>query len=733
MIIAALVTQPVAIFCIVLVIILAAPLLLNRLKIPHIIGMIVAGVVVGPYGFDILDRDSSFAIFGQVGLLYLMFLAGLEIDMFHLKLNLKRGLLFGLFTLLVPLILGVVTSVWLLRLDWLTSLLLGSMYASHTLIAYPVATRYGITRAPAVLIAIVGTIIAVIGALLVLGATISVEREGSFNPSALFKMLGLLAIYCLFILYTYPRLTRLFFKHVADKVTQYVYVLAMVFFAAVGAQLIGLEAVLGAFFAGLVLNRYVPSGSSLMASIEFVGNALFIPYFLISVGMMINVRVIMDASTLAVSGIMLAVALVSKWLPAYLAQRINRLSKASRGVMFGLTTAHTAVALAVVTLGFSLGMLSEQILNSTVLVILVTCALAPMFTASAAAKLKVEMLESDARNGADDMRQQRVNNTLISVGSPIVAQSLVDLAMLMRNQRGRHNYYAIHVRTDNSATSKAVSLNALETAQKAGAAANTKVETLDRYDLNVVTGIINAMNERDITEVIVGIHRRSTVIDTFLGNNIGQLLRATNKMVIITRCFIPPNTLTRIVVYVPQKAQYESGFNRWVRLIARLASQIGCRVIFCCSAEVQPLIRGIIHHENCGVRSEYRTVEQWDDFIVISNEVLDDDLFVLIGARANSVSYSSELADIPSFLQKYFSQNNLLFIYPEQFGEQEQTALSFAGPMSTTLDTTPSPLWRRTKAAWRRLGVIKKSWTHRNRKPKIDIRDADDSNSSPQS
>ncbi|MDE6654651.1 MAG: cation:proton antiporter, partial [Muribaculaceae bacterium] len=201
---------------------------------PHIIGMIVAGIIVGPHGFNILANDDSFEIFGQVGLLYLMFLAGLEIDMYHLRLNLRRGVLFGVLTLVVPLMLGVFTSVWILHLDWPTSFLLGSMYASHTLISYPVAARLGITRSPAVLISIVGTIIAVIGALLVLAATVNIEEKGVFDVGGLLLMLGKLACYCAVVLYAYPRLTRMFFKRYSDKVTQYVFVMAMVFLCGVG-------------------------------------------------------------------------------------------------------------------------------------------------------------------------------------------------------------------------------------------------------------------------------------------------------------------------------------------------------------------------------------------------------------------------------------------------------------------------------------------------------------------
>lgn len=685
---AALVTQPIPIFFIVLAIILLAPLLLNRLKIPHIVGMIVAGVVIGPYGLDVLQADSSFAIFGQVGLLYLMFLAGLEIDMYHLRLNLRRGLLFGVLTLVIPLVAGVLTSVWLLRLGWLTSSLLGAMYASHTLISYPVAARYGITKSPAVVVAVVGTIIAVTGALMVIAVTVTVDRENGFNPLDLLWLMARMAIWVGAILYAYPRVTRWFFKTYGDRVTQYVFVLAMVFLAAWTAQLIGLEGILGAFLAGLVLNRYVPPASSLMSSIEFVGNALFIPYFLIGVGMMINLRVVADWTTLGVAGIMLAVALISKWLPAWITQRVYGYGASSRKVLFGLTSAHTAVALAVVSLGYSMGLLNSVVLNATILVILVSCGLAPLITAAGAPKLKISMTGDD-----DILRHTRVNNTLIAVDNPLITPQLVELGLLMRNDRGQHNFYAIHVRNDRGTQAKAISRQALDIARRTAAAVDMTLEEIDRYDLNTVTGIINAADERDITEIILGLHRRGTVIDTFLGAKIEGLLRLTSRMIIINRIYIPLNTVTRIVVWVPRSAQYETGFSRWVRGLARLTRQLGCRIIFCSHADCQPLIRGVIYHGNYDIRCEFRTVESLDDMIVMMHRVLDDDLFVFISARSNSVSYTDEVTEMFPLIQRNFSRNNLMIIYPEQFGEQVALT-SFVDPLSSDITRTASPRWR---------------------------------------
>lgn len=722
----ALVNNPVAIFLIVLGIILLAPLLLNKLKIPHIIGMIVAGVVVGPYGFNILADDSSFEIFGEVGLLYLMFLAGIEIDMYHLKLNLKRGLVFGALTFIIPMVMGAVASVYLLKIDWLTSILLASMYASHTLISYPVAARFGITKSPAVLIAIVGTIIAVIGALLVLGGAINVHQVGSFESSAIAWLLCKLAMYCAAVLYVYPRLTRLFFKTYSDNVTQYVFVLAMVLLSALVAKLIGLEAVLGAFFAGLVLNRYIPTSSTLMSRIEFVGNALFIPYFLIGVGMMINVRVIGNVETLWVTAVMLVIALSSKWIAAWGAQKIYKMNGAERDVMFGLTTAHTAVALAVVTIGYNMvmpdgtRMMDETILNGTVLVILVTCAIAPIVTTRAAARIKLQMVENDIEQQKE--RKRHTSHTLIAVSNPLTAGGLVELALLSRPEKRseRDTLYAINVRNDNTPSAKALARSVLDISVKAAAAAGSELSTIERYDLNTVTGVVNTVEERDITELFIGMHRKSTVIDTFLGGKTEQLLKLTNKMVVISRCYIPPNTVTRIVVYVPPKAEFETGFTRWLHTLGNLARELGCRIIFCCNNDSRRVIAGVLRRDKFTIRSEYRQVEDRDDFLLLSSRVLDDDLFVVIGARPASVSFSNDMAELPGFMQKNFSRNNIIVIYPEQFGD-EMPMESFSDPLASDISSTPSTLMIRVRAFAAKISL----WLHLRRENKRRKRNKD--------
>lgn len=702
MILLALATNPVTIFFIVLVIILLAPILLNKLNIPHIIGLIAAGVIVGPYGLDILDRDSSFLIFGEVGLLYLMFLAGLEIDMFRLKMNLRKGLLFGLATFFIPMILGILSSVYLLRLDWLTSVLLASMYAAHTLIAYPVVTRFGITKSPAVLIAVVGTIIAVIGSLLVIAAVVNIHQVGEFRISSVGYLLLKLLAYCIATLYLYPRITRWFFKNYSDPVTQFVFVLAMVFCSAWVAGMIGLEAVLGAFFAGLVLNRYVPAGSTLMSRIEFVGNALFIPYFLIGVGMMINIQVVTNTSTLITTGYMLAVAILSKWIPAWMAQKINLMDGNERRLLFGLTSAHTAVALAVVTIGYNLydaegnRMMDETILNGTILVILITCAIAPIATARAAAKIKMKELNEAAM----EEDSPKSTNLLIPIANPVTARSLVELGLLMTSRytsEKKQNLFALHVRNDNSGSSKAIGRNALDLAKQAAAAADVRIKTIERYDLNIITGITNVMEERDINGVILGMHRKATVIDSFFGSKVEQLLKSSNRMIIIFKSYIPLNTISRIIVSVPENAQFESGFRKWVTTVGNLSHELGCRMIFLSPPAIHGYIRAVLKAENLSVRAEYKEMNSYDDFIIIANKIHDDDLFIQVSSRTNAISYSPDMAEIPGFLQKYFSSNNLMVIYPEQFEGDGLNTPTFVDPMSTDISSSPSAIYVRLR------------------------------------
>ncbi len=720
-----LVSSPGLIFLIVLAIILLVPMLLNRIKIPHVIGMIIAGMVVGPYGFNVLARDMSFEVFGQVGLLYLMFLAGVEIDMYHLKRNLKRGIVFGLFTFFVPLLLGAVSAAIFLKFNAITAVLMASMFAAHTLLAYPIVSRFGLTTNRAVVIAVAGTIFTVLGSLMVLAGTVSVARYGELGIGELARLLGGLVAYCLGVVYVYPRVTRWYFKHYNDTIAQFVYILAMVFLSAETAAWIGLEGVFGAFFAGIVLNRFIPARSALMGRIEFVGNALFIPYFLIGVGMLINVRALVAGwDSLYMAAVMSATAMAGKWLAAFLTQRVFKMLPVERSMMYQLSNAHTAVALAVVTIGLKIGIFPEPVLDGTVVMILVTCTVSSLGTARAAQRLK-ELTMSDTAIVDDEENRKKLAavNTLIPVVNPLSATELVSLALMMHDVRpgGHNHFFALHVRNDNSASSRAVGQNSLDIAEQAAASVDVPLKTIERYDLNFVTGVLNTMEERDINEVVIGLHRRTAVIDSFFGEKLTQLLKATYRMLVISRCYIPVNTMRRLVVVVPDKAQYETGFVRWVKCIGNLGRQLGCKAVFFTSAGTRPYIEAVIKKWGYAFRREYREMEQWDDIVLLANKIIDDDLFVVVTARTASMSYDPGMASLPEFLRKYFADNNLIVIYPEQFGP-EAVVPAIGDAISADVETVPSLLWLKAGRWLRRIHELKRRIFSNPDKPrKLDL------------
>lgn len=350
-------TDPIPIFLLVLLIILSAPLL-NKVKIPHIIGLILAGMLLGPFGLNVLANDKSFELFGKVGILYIMFLAGLEIDLNTFKKNRSKGLVFGVLTFLIPMILGILSGFYILKFDWITSTLLASMYASHTLIAYPIVSKMGISKHRAISITVAGTIFTVTGALLILAAIVAIHNN---NVGTLYWVkFGISALICgLIIFVVLPKIARYFLRRFSDSVAQYIFVLAVVFLASLLSDAAGLEGILGAFFAGLVLNRLIPNISPLMNRIEFVGNAIFIPFFLISIGMLIDVKAFfVSPQALLVAAVMTVVATLSKWLAAILTQKSCKLTSDEGQLIFGLSNGQAAATLAAVMIGHNIGLLN---------------------------------------------------------------------------------------------------------------------------------------------------------------------------------------------------------------------------------------------------------------------------------------------------------------------------------------------------------------------------------------
>ncbi len=677
------VTDPTWIFFLVLIIILFAPMILGRLRIPHIIGMILAGVVVGKYGFNILERDSSFELFGKVGLYYIMFLAGLEMDMDDFKKNRTKGLAFGMFTFLIPMGLGIWSSMSMLNYGFLTSVLLASMYASHTLIAYPIISRYGLSRQRTVSITIGGTAVTVVLALMVL-AVIGGMYKGE-DVGGLFWVLLVAKVVLLFglIIFLMPRISRWFFRTYEDAVMQFIFVLAMVFLGGGLMELVGMEGILGAFLAGLVLNRFVPHVSPLMNRLEFVGNALFIPYFLIGVGMIIDVRCLFtEGEALKVAVVMTVVATFSKWLAAWITQKIYGMKKVEGSLIFGLSNAQAAATLAAVLIGHGIIMengerlLNDDVLNGTVVMILFTCIISSVVTERAARKM---VTQENLMEGSEGKEQERI---LIPVANPETIEGLVGMALMMRHPKQKESLVALSVINDNntSETKELIGKRNLERTAMIAAAADASVKTVLRYDLNIAQGIIHTQKEYAVTDIVIGLHRKTNLMDSFFGTMTENLLKGTNRQIMIAKLLMPVNTLRRIVVAVPDKAEYEKGFLKWMTQLCRMGKQLGCRVHFFATEDTLKHLRALTEKQEANTFTEFSLLEEWDDLLLLTGQVNYDHLFVVVSSRKGSISYQTSFERLPSQISKYFANNSLLIVYPDQLGDDPQEIVSFSDP-----------------------------------------------------
>lgn len=669
--------NPVLIFSLVLFIILFGPLVLNRLRIPPIIGLIIAGAVIGPNGFNLMLRDASIVLFGTVGLLYIMFLAGLEIDMQEFKKNKYRSIVFGIYTFLIPMGIGWAVSYYFLGYAMNSSILLASMFASHTLIAYPIASRFGVIKNRAVNITVGGTIITDTLALLVLAVIVGMV-QGEVGPTFWTRLGVSLVIFTVIVMGVFPRLARWFFKKEGDSISQYIFVLATVFLAAFLAELAGVEAIIGAFAAGLALNRLIPHTSPLMNRIEFVGNALFIPFFLIGVGMLVDYRVFFKGwETLKVAATMTVVATACKFIAAWLAKVSFRFTRDEFLMMFGLSNAQAAATLAAVTVGYKIilgvdasgnavRLLNEDVLNGTILMILVTCTISSFTVARAASRIAV--LEDGLADGPQDDATGRI---LVSLAGVEKAEPLVELAVLMKQPKARERLFALHVvdEQEQGNGKRADGRKLLEQAVKQAAASDRVMEPLVRHDINTASGLVYTIKEYHVTDVLLGVTREGLDADPNFGSLTDTVIHRSPKAVYIYRPLQPLGTVKRMVVVVPAKAEFEAGFVRWFDRLKALAKQSGTAVQFHGTNASLEKLRILCQRGADPLAAAFQVLDNWEDLLIIARELRGNDLLVVVTARRGSISYDPLQEKLPRQLARYFEDHGFLVIVPEQFGE----------------------------------------------------------------
>lgn len=670
--------DPVLKFLLILLIILAAPLLLNKLRIPHLLGLIIAGAIIGPHGFNLVLRDSSIILSGTAGLLYIMFLAGLEIDMADFKRNSTKSLAFGMYTFLIPMILGTVVGIWVLRFNVLTSVLLASMFASHTLIAYPIISKLGISKNKAVSITVGGTMITDTLALLVLTIIVGMAT-GQVNDMFWIRLGVSILIFALIVLFGFPFIGRWFFKHVHDNISQYIFVLVMVFLGSFLAQVAGMEAIIGAFLSGLALNRLIPQSSPLMNRVEFVGNAIFIPFFLLGVGMLIDYRTFFTSfETIKVGLIMIIVATAAKYIAAWMTQKTFHLSTDQRSVIFGLSNTQAAATLAAVMVGYNvitgtdangepIRLLNESVLNGTILMILVTCTIASFAAQKGAHNIAAQDISDKEEN------KKESEHILIPVSNEETVEELVNLSLAIKSPQNKNGLFALKVIDNHHSDEKALkqSRRVLQTAVNTAAATDTRMKDLLRYDLSVSNAIASVVKEREITDLVVGLHKEKDIPAAFLGHIVESVLAESSVSTFIYKPAQPISTVRRHLIIIPELAEKEIGFNQIIFRLRNVTQNTGAATVFYGSEATLNALKKLLAKKSG--EASYIEFNDWDDFLIVFRDIKPDDTMWIILSRKEGLSYAPAMARIPKYLNKYFQANSFVLAYPVQAGMNEGT------------------------------------------------------------
>ena len=660
--------NPVLVFSLILFIILLSPILLRKLNIPGIIGLIISGVVIGPYGLNILEKNAAIELFSTIGLLYIMFIAGLELDMNQFKSNKNKSLLFGFFTFFFPLSIGFPVCYYFLALDFNASLLTASMFATHTLVAYPIVSKLGISKNEAVAITVGGTILTDTAVLIILAVIVG-NSEGNISSDFWIRLIVSLSIFSAIMFLIIPRIAKWFFQKLeSEKHSHYIFVLSIVFLAAFLAEVAGVEPIIGAFVAGLALNKLIPHSSALMNRIEFIGNSLFIPFFLISVGMLVDMSVIISGPTaLIVAATLSLVALFGKWFAAFFTQLVFKYSGAQRQLIFGLSSAHAAATLAVILVGYKANILDENILNGTIILILVTCIVATFATEKAAKKVIIE--SEDDNSGLLPANYYNNEHILLPIANVESIEKLLEFSIFIKNKKSPNPVSILSVVTNNDEAEVNIlkARSKLEEFVKQGSASETKVSVITTIDYNPASGIARISREIMANIIVLGWPKSAGFIDKIIGEKVDTILNNTDKTTFICHLEKPLVLHKRIIIAAPPLTEFENGFEHWLTKITKLAQELSIPIIMYCADDTKKTVQKVFKKSKLFAEITFISFDDWDDFLILSRNIKENDFFVLVSARKGATSYMPVLDNLPTKLEKHFSENSVLLIYPQQY------------------------------------------------------------------
>ncbi len=676
--------HPSLIFAVVMALMLIAPLTAKKLRLPGIVGLLIAGAIVGPNALGLFERDATFRLLGQVGLVYIMFIAGLEIDINRFLKYRNHSLVFGVITFMIPQTIGTVAGIYVLDMDFLTAVLLASMFASHTLLAYPVISRLGLSKNLAVTTAVGGTIITDTAALIVLAIVLG-ATHGDLDAAFWTTLIVGLSVYSILVFWSIPKIGRWFFRRVSSEgVLEFVFVIAVVFLAAVLSEVAGVKDIIGAFMAGLALNRLIPESGTLMNRIEFVGNALFIPFFLVSVGMLVDVSVLIDREMLSmaidehgfglltnpdllretfgaliVAGTMIFCVFIGKWLAARAGQKVLGQTKEEGMVVFGLTLSQAAATLAVVLVAFDEGIFDEAVLNGTILMIAASCFVAPMITERFGRDLALAEKEESGDSGEAPQR------FLVPMAYSPTSQNLLDMTFSMRRHGSHEPVFPLSVVPHDGDTSAQIAdaEQMLSEAVVHGSAAEVPMVPLTRVDHNPASGIARAAVERRISDIVSGWKGPGEQSRGIFGRITDQILDETEQQTMICHLTQPIATIKRVIVVFPPLIEYHQGYARAIGDVKYLTNAIGALLTGLCLKDDMRKIRSRVDTIDPELASSFVGFNSMEELVsTLQRRVEENDLVVFLTARRGTVCWSPELEQLPGRMEA-IAEHSMSFLF----------------------------------------------------------------------
>ena len=659
--------DPVLIFALVMLIILLAPMIFKKLKIPGLVGLILAGTVVGPGLLGLIERDFTIELLGTVGLLYLMFMAGLSIDLNRFEKLREKSIGFGIMSFLFPQLAAIYVGTEFLGYSMSTSLLLGSIVGSHTLLAYPIAERLGITKNTGVTMSMGGTLVTdtlSLGVLAVVAGSVGDDLGTGYWVGFGTTVVVFVAAAVIIL----PRLGRWFFRNVQyEKNIDYVFMVAVLFATAFLAELAGLAPIIGAFMAGLLLNRLVPESGTLMSRIQFVGNVFFIPFFLISVGMLVDLQVLGSLDVWIKAIIFSLLVFFGKGLAALAVRFMFKFTNEEGLVVYGLTTPQSAATLAVTLVGYELGFFDTTAVNAVVIMILITCLIGPWLVENYGREVAKQ--EDDKPYSPADAPQR----ILVPLANPETSDALMDIAFMVQDKKSGQPIYPLTVARDGSNVEANVARGEkmLSHAVIHAASADVQVNPITRIDLNVAKGIARAVEERRITNIVIGWNGEVSAKRAIFGSILDQLLREIDEMLMVCKIEKPVNTFERLVVAVPPFASLEIGFRGTIRSIKLMAEQIGVDLVFVATIEREPYVKSGIDKIKPYLDVEYETINQWGELPSwLDKNKQESDLFVLMSSREGTLSWRPGLDRLPRVIAQKYPELSFITIYSSEIAEE---------------------------------------------------------------